>query len=113
MTIDILEDLTLIGGTDKILTFTVYDETSNLLDLNGGSVTWLLCPYGSFSVNILTIAGVLDPTPPVNSFTVTIPAVDTLTLNGKYIQQVVVTDSNGDTFVPAQGNILIYPAISV
>ena len=112
MTIDILEDLTLIGNTDKLLTFTAYDEAGSLLNLAGGSATWLLCPYGQFSVNILTIAGVLDPTPPVNTFTVTIPAASTLSLNGKYIQQIQVTDSNGDTFRPAQGNVLIYPAVS-
>jgi hypothetical protein len=80
-----------------------------LLNLAGGSATWYLTPYGD-SYNLITIVGVLDPTPPVNSFTVTIPAASTLSLSGKYTQQISVTDSNGDTFRPAQGSVLIYPA---
>lgn len=46
-----------------------------------------------------------------NGFTVTLSASDTVSLNGKYIQQVIVTDFFGNTFIPGQGSVLILPAI--
>ena len=105
-----LEEKSFIGGTDQLYTFVCYQaDGANLLDISGGSAEWKLCPYGEFNVNILTKAGVLTD---ANTFTVTLNASDTLTLNGKYVQQVSVTDFYGNTFIAGQGTILIFPAIS-
>jgi hypothetical protein len=103
-----LPELSFIAGTDKVLTFTCYDEDSSLLDITGGTVLWYLCPFGQYGVNILTVSGVVAT---ANTFTVTLTAVDTLSLSGKYIQQVVITDFDGYTFRPGQGIVLILPAI--
>jgi hypothetical protein len=108
-TINNLEDLIFIGGTDKVLTFTAYQTDGiNLLDVISGSVTWFLCSYGEFSHNVLEIAGVITGD---HTFTVTIPAASTLALSGKFIQQVSIIDFSGNTFRPGQGTVIISPAI--
>jgi len=112
-TINTLPDLIFIAGTDKLLTFTCYQENTNLLDITSGTVVWLLCPYGQFSITTLQKQtggdGVVINT--ANTFQVTLNAADTLALSGKYIQQVSITDFSGNTFRPAQGVVLIQPAI--
>jgi hypothetical protein len=108
-TINNLPDLSFIGGTDKTLTFTAYSDNGiDLLNISSGSVTWFLCAYGQFSPNVLEIAGVITD---ANHFTVTIPATSTLSLSGKFIQQVSITDFSGKTFRPGQGIVIISPAI--
>jgi len=230
-TYDILNniaDLPLIGGSDKLLTFTCYESDGvNPLNIQTGSATWRLCPYGEPSINILEKEGVLVPQPPVSegilstietydgspsdkkfqydnatiasvtnilidftdyngadqttylsnppsdiikvvdystptvyqlwtitgasssgggvitypvsflggsdivptglcyiymvdagaqtysySFTINLSSSDTLALNGKYIQQVIITDFFGNTFIPGQGAVLILPSIA-
>ena len=108
MTITYLADETFIGGTHKTLDFVLYDEYESPLAVAGGTLVWLLCPYGEFNQPVLQKSGVISDT---YMFTVTLTSSDTLALSGKYIQQVVVTDSLGDTYRPAQGNIIISPAI--
>ena len=109
-TLNTLPELSFIAGTDKVLTFKCYSDLGiNLLDLSGGSVvTWRLCPYGQFTIETLNIAGIITGT---GTFTVTISAAQSLTLRGKYIQQVIITDAVGNTFRPAQGTVIILPAI--
>jgi hypothetical protein len=108
-TLNNLDDLVLIGGTDKLLTFIAYHEDGvNLLNITGGSAEWRLCPYGEFSVNILHVHGTIAT---ANTFTIQLTAAQTLTLAGKYIQQTIITDFYGKTFRPGQGVVLILPAI--
>jgi len=108
MTITYLADETFIGGTHKTLDFLLYNEYESPLAVAGGTLTWLLCPYGEFNQAVLQKSGVISDT---YMFTVTLASSDTLTLAGKYIQQVIVTDSSGDTYRAGQGNIIILPAI--
>jgi len=105
-----LEEKSFIAGTDQLYTFVCYQSDGvNLLSIAGGSATWKLCPYGEFGINTITKTGsIID----ANSFTVTLDSSDTISLSGKYIQQVSVTDFYGDTFAPGQGIILIFPVIS-
>jgi len=105
-----IEDLELRAGSDKVLTFLCYQEDGvNLLNITGGTASWRLCPYGEFSVNVLTIAGYIET---ANTFSVTITPQDTESLSGKYIQQVIITDFSGNTFIPGQGIVIIFPKIS-
>ena len=46
-------------------------------------------------------------------FTVELSEVNTIDLSGKYIQQLIITDSSGNIFKPGQGNIIILPAPEV
>ncbi len=108
-TLNTLPEISFIAGTDKLFTFYCYrDDGINLLNLGSGPIYWRLCPYGSFAIELLDITASITG---LGTFTVTIPAADTITLNGKYIQQVTVTDYTGDTFKAAQGTIIIGPAI--
>jgi hypothetical protein len=108
-----LPELVFIAGTDKLLTFTCYQENTNLLNITSGTVVWLLCPYGQFNTTTLQKQtggdGVVINT--ANTFQVTLDAADTLALSGKYIQQVSITDFSGNTFRPSQGVVIILPAI--
>jgi hypothetical protein len=109
-TMNNLPDISFIGGTDKVFTFTCYKE--NGLDLlkisGGGTATWLLCPYGGFGTRTLEITGDINTD---NSFDVVIPAASTLALRGKFIQQVTIIDYYGNTYRPGQGLVIILPAI--
>jgi len=229
-TLNNIPEFSMIGGSDKLLTFTCYEyDGVNQLNIQTGSATWRLCPYGEASINILEKEGVLVPQPPVSdailstfetydgsvsnkkfqynnetggiagvtqilidftdyydvdqttylsnppsdiikvvdystptvyqlwtitgtsssgggvitypvsflggsdvvptglcyiymvdagaitysySFTVTLSSLDTVNLNGKYIQQVIITDFFGNTFIPGQGSVLILPSIA-
>ena len=109
-TINVLPDMSFIGGTDKILEFTCYDDDGvTLLTITSGDVEWRLCPFGEFDVQTLEKTGTITT---ANKFTITLTAADTVNLSGKFIQQVFVTDFFGKTFVPGQGIVLISPAIA-
>ena len=108
-----LPEISFIGGTDKLFTFTTYDDDGvTPLVITGGDVKWLLCPYGEFNITTLekTVASGITITG-ASEFTVTLDAADTVTLSGKFIQQVIITDFIGNIFRPGQGTILILPAI--
>jgi hypothetical protein len=107
-----LPDITLIAGTDRELIFTVYEEDGvNISAIS--SATWLLCPYGNFSNNVLQLStsggDIAISGGSSNVLTVHIPAADTVSLSGKYIQQLLITDATY-TFRPSQGAVLIAPA---
>jgi hypothetical protein len=110
-TINNITDWTFIAGTDKLATFTVYQETGlNILNITGATITWYLCPYGQPTiVSLQKTATITDPTNGI--CTVAIADTDTTTFSGKYIQQLSVTDSSGNVFRPGQGLVLISPAI--
>jgi hypothetical protein len=103
-----LSEISFVAGTEKLLTFTVYNEDGvTLLNISSGSATWKLCQYGEFQTTILTKTGTVIN---ANQFTVLLDPVDTETLSGKYIQQIIVIDNSGKTFVPGQGIIIISPS---
>lgn len=108
-----LDVLELRAGSDKVLTVTCYQEDGvNLLNITGGTFVWKLCPYGQFDMNVLTIAGVIVVPEELSKFTVTISKADTLSLSGKYTQQIEVTDNSGQTFTVGQGDVIIFPRIT-
>lgn len=105
-----LLETSFIAGTDFTMTFTVYAENGiTPLDLGGATITWKLCPYGQPSYVALSLSGTITG---INTFTVAIPHASTISLSGKYIQQPLITDFSGQTFRPAQGTIVILPAIN-
>jgi hypothetical protein len=104
-----LGEIAFIAGTDMTLSFTVYDDLGVPLNLAGSSVTWELSPWGQPDVNVLEEAGTIIST---SVFTVALASADTVDLYGKYTHQPVITDSVGKIFRPAQGDILIEPAIA-
>jgi hypothetical protein len=112
-TLNYLPEIAFIAGTDKVLTFSCFNESGMPLNIGGGLVHWKLCPYGSFSIETLDLFSPSDGVSitGASTFAVTISASDTLFLSGKYIQQIIITDSTNKTFRPAQGTLIIQPAI--
>ena len=107
--INSLTEFPMIAGTDWVLTFNCYeDDGVTPQDIGGATITWRLSPYGQPDYNILEIAGVISD---VSEFTVTVPAASTESFSGIYTQQPVIDSFFGQRYKPAQGNILVIPAI--
>lgn len=105
-----LVETSFIGGTDFTMEFEVFDEDGiTPLDLGGATITWKLCPFGQPQYVALSLSGTITG---INTFSVEIPHASTITMSGKYIQQPIVTDFSGQVFRPAQGNVIILPAIN-
>jgi len=116
-----IPDRSWMAGSDKVLTFSCYESDGvNKLSIETGQVEWRLCPYGEFSINVLTKSTETSPIPgitilagsPPYQFEVAISGSETASLSGKYIQQVVITDFFGNTVVPGQGTVVILPLIA-
>lgn len=108
-TLNNLSEISFIGGTDKELTFTTYKEDgSTLLDITSGLPEWNLCLSDQTEDIILTKVGTIID---ANHFTITLDAIDTFSLSGKYVQQLILTDFSGNIFRAGQGVVIILPAI--
>jgi hypothetical protein len=112
MATQILPDEEMIADSDKLLTFTAYDENGAVLNLTGAKkLVWLLSPIGDANKQILKKTGTLT-FPLLGKFRVRLDDTDTLGLDGEYTQQILVTDSNNNTYRAGEGRFLIYPAIA-
>jgi hypothetical protein len=107
-TMNNLPDTIMMGSTSKTLTFTCYKENGlDLLDISTGVLVWSLYPYGDTSNVVIYKEGTISDS---NTFVVNIEPSDTpADLVGKYIQQIIVRDSEGNTFIPGQGIFIILP----
>ena len=109
-TLNTLPEISFIAGSDKVFTFTCYDSDGVItLNIAGGPAYWKLCPYGSPTIETLSKSGNIIS---ASKFTITLTAADTLALSGKYIQQVIITDYLSNTYRPAQGTIVVIPAVA-
>ena len=105
-----LPDAWLYAGSNKTWTYPCFQEDgSTPLNISNGSLTLVLCPYGEPEIISLVKMGVIAS---AYSFTVSFTEADTINLSGKYLQQPIVLDSDGNTFRPGQGTVLIFPAIA-
>lgn len=106
-----LEEFSFIGGTTQYLFFDVYNSGGDAVDLSEADCSWKLRDYGNFGNNatLITKTGVLTG---FNSFKITIDSTDTEDLFGKFVQQPMVIDRDGNIFTPGQGIILISKAIT-
>lgn len=109
LTLNSLDEFAMIAGTAQTLNFTMYESDGvNLVDLSGGTIKWVLCPFGQTDYNALEKTGTITGT---GTFTVVLVKADTENLSGKYTQQPVITDYLGGVYRPAQGTVLILPRI--
>ena len=110
-TINSLEEFGFIAGTDYLITFDVFEGNGvTPLDMGGGSIKWLLAPYGQTSYNVLQINGTITG---VGTFEVEVPSASTISLSGKYIHQPVITSFAGAKYFPGQGILLLMPSIPI
>jgi len=101
--LDTLPDFAMLGGIDFNLIFNIYNSGSQLVDLNGSTISWKLCPYGS-STSVLTKSGTSGSV--TGQFIISLVPADTLTLGGRYRQEYIVLDDQNHTF-RARGLVLI------
>ena len=109
ITINDLEQIQFIAGTEYLLTFSVYDASGSPVNLSTATTSWVMSPYGE-SVAALTKSGSVSGSV-ANNFMVTLYAGDTSGSSGVFIHQPVIVDFGGGEFRPSQGKILITPAI--
>lgn len=102
-----LEEFIMIGGSEKELNFTVYDQDGTPVILTGCTCTWVASEYGSDVVEITktgTITG-------ANTFQVLLEYADTSELMGKFTQQPIVTEASGKVHTSQQGQFIILSRI--
>jgi len=105
---DDLCEFSFVGGTYETLVFDIIDSASAAVDLSSATCTWTMGEYGSGSAQI-SKSGSISASP-VNRFTVTLDASDTISFQGKYMHQPIIEDLSGNVFRPSQGIINIWPA---
>jgi hypothetical protein len=106
LVINDLDPFTFIASTPQELTFEIYDDAGNAINLVGTKPYWVMSPYGNPQYATLTIDGVISGSV-INNFKVTISGSSTINLQGKYTHQPVVKDISGREYLPSQGTILI------
>ena len=109
--INALGEFPMIAGTDWTLEFTCYEDGGVVLqDIGGATITFAMCPYGDTSYNVLEITGTITGQ---YTFEIAISGVDTEDFSGKYIYQITIDSFFGERLRPAQGIILVSPAITL
>lgn len=110
-----LDETSFIAGTKMIFTFPVY-QNDELISLLGATASWSLSYFGT-EKEILTKTGTILLTTLTSSgasslgVEIVLEPSDTINLWGKFIQQLTLTDFYESSFIPAQGVIIILPAI--
>ena len=85
----VFEDIVIIGGTDYVLEFPIYDSNGNKQIITSYSATWFLSPYGQPSINIAEIECLAKPGDNY-TFTVTITKNITSSLSGAFTHQIEI-----------------------
>lgn len=102
----------MIAGDSEVLEFSVFDTNGSPVDLTGSTITWVLAPYGQLDYNACEAPGeildVISPGDIPNKFIVNLATHLTIDLeHGKYIQQPIITDVQGEQKRVAQGILTI------
>lgn len=106
-TINPIDEITFIAGTDYTIDYTIYDENGNAGNLSNALIEWNLSPYGQPDINLISCDGNIYNT---NSFQILIPSLDSVDLEGKFIHQAIIR-SGIKTYRSQQGVINILPAV--
>lgn len=98
-----LPEVSFVGGATQTLKYNVTDDTGEAFDLSECTADFTISDYS-------TRVAVASITPATSSslLTVTIPAMTTVGLSGKYIYQITVYDGVGEEVqIPNQGIMYI------
>jgi len=95
------------SGDDKVMPFSVVDNSGNAVTVTGGSATYAIANSvdGPALVTKTSAAGAI--TLSGSTITVTLVPADTASMAGVYYHELEVTDSDGDVFTPACGTMTI------
>lgn len=109
--INSLEEVKFIAGTEYTFEYSLYDENGSPISLAGSTCKLVLCPYGQPEVTTLVKTGAVQ-TDPTNKYIVVLSSNDTKNISGgKYIQQPLIIDISGAEVRLAQGVVTIIPRI--
>jgi hypothetical protein len=107
-TINSYGEQAMIGGSQKILEFNIFDEVTRLpVDIIGATIVWMMCNYGE-DIAILTKNGNIVDT---NVCQIILSPADTANLNGKFQYQLIITDDEAVIHRPGQGLLTIAKGI--
>ncbi len=110
ITINGLEEVAFIAGSDYVFTFDVLDENNSPVDISTATLKWRMAYYGQTTAAVLEKTGVYSVTP-INRFTVTLGKIDTENYSGKFVHQPIIIDTSAKEYRPSQGIITIIPRI--
>lgn len=107
-----LTEFALISGSREILEFYFYYEDGTPLDLSSSTVKWRLSRMGEQDHPVLEKDGeIFEYQGEMCGATVALESTDTMNLSGKYIQQPILIDYQGQEYFPQQGIITFIPQI--
>jgi len=105
-----LTEIKMYAGDQQSMTYTIYNSSGGLYDLNSATCTVRVFKLGDPTNLTLTLTGAVSGSPSLGQFTTTFPSASSVDLSGVYLQQPVVVDSEGNTHIPSQGKIIIFPS---
>ena len=104
-----LPEISFVGGATQELRFNLKDEAGNNFDADNCTADFSICDYSTRDISSGSIVSI-SPSLSGSLLTVMIPAGDTVNLSGKYIYQITIKDSGGETLefqIPNQGIMYI------
>lgn len=114
MSVQFLSEDSMIAGSRKTYTFEVYSEIISATNPDGVPASlpivsgkMLFCPYGQYSQTVLIRSGTVNS----NQLVVVLQPEDTVDMSGVYAFQLLIVDSEGNKFRPAEGYLVITPAM--
>lgn len=108
-----LTEFALIAGSREILEFYFYYEDGTPVDLSSSQVKWRLSKMGQQNIPILEKDGeIFEYEGVMCAATVVLSSPNTQNLSGKYLQQPILIDYQGQEYFPQQGIITFVPQIS-
>lgn len=109
--IDLLEEFAMIAGDIQTLHFSIQDQDGFDIDLQYMTVELKLSLCGQPQYAVLVKNGTKYDG---NNVKFTLESQDTIYLRGKYMFQMILTDSrDSSTYIPSQGVINIFPQVGV
>lgn len=102
-----LDNWNLIAGGTWYINLEVRKESDlTLLDMTGGSAYFRMSPLGDPEATVLDLEGTITG---VGLVEWDISSSETIDLQGIYTFQFIITDFQGDEFIPGQGKAVILP----
>ena len=102
-----LDEVHMIAGDYKTFRYVIYDENDVLVDLSSATCSVAIFKYGDPTNVFCVLPGTVIG---VGIFTATFTSALSVGLSGVYQQQPKIVDYLGNTHIPSQGKIVIFPS---
>ena len=105
-----LEEIQMNAGDKQEFSYTVYDSSGSLLDIDLATCSVSIFKYGDPENLLLSLPGSVSGSSNLGVFTAVFPSGSSLSLSGVYQQQPKVIDYTGGIHTPSRGKIIIFPS---